>query len=331
MAELRRVARDASASSGTADLLGALKQVESHLESWVTGLRAEISSLQTKLLQSNELAMTDGLTRLGNRLAFDERLAVLWEAARRDERPLGLLIVDIDHFKEFNDLDGHVAGDECLKKVAAAIKDAVDRPNDVVCRYGGDEFGVIVPATDELGVRSIAETIRERVARTHFTERGAKVERCVTVSIGAAALVPLVGQLPQNLIAAADAGLYDAKARGRNTVALNPRLESPVEPAPTVGLLHVQRTRFKVVGGALVLGPDVVEARAAGKPFTGAILSVDGGRVVQNMGRGVAVVHDAARLDRVPAVAETVCIMYDKERGNVVELLRSLDRAPGRD
>jgi hypothetical protein len=157
------------------------------------------------------------------------------------------------------------------------------------------------------------------------------VERSVTVSIGAAALVPLVGQPPQTLIAAADAGLYEAKARGRNAVACDPRLEPPVEPAATSGPFRVQRTRFKVVDGTLALGPDVVEARAAGKSFTGAILSVDGGRVVQNMGRSVAVVHDAARLDRVPAVAETVCIRYDKERGNVVQLLRSMGHAPGRD
>lgn len=109
------------------------------------------------------------------------------------------------------------------------------------------------------------------------------------------------------------------------------RAESgPAEPVPLTrdGRLRVQRTRFKIVEGHLVFGPDVIESRADCKAFTGTILSVEGGTVAQNVGRGMAVVHEATNLDRVPAVGEPVCIMYDAGRGQVVELLRSRHRSP---
>jgi diguanylate cyclase (GGDEF)-like protein len=330
MAALRRVAHDASGPKEASELVHAIERVETHLESWVTGLRGEVLSLQAKLEHSHQIAATDSLTGLANRHAFNERLTAMWRLSAQDGSTLGLLLLDIDHFKSFNDRDGHVAGDECLKKVAAAIKRAVDRPKDVVCRFGGDEFAVILPDTDEPGVRAIAETIRERVAQAHFTERGSRAERNVTVSIGVATVIPRVQQSPQTLISAADDALYRAKARGRNAVAFNPGREPAAGLSPISEPLRVEKARFKMEGGTLVVSPDVIEVRADGNSFTGAILEVDGGRVVQNVGRGTAVIHDAARLNREPGVGEAVCIMYHGARAQVIELLRSQHREPGR-
>lgn len=118
---------------------------------------------------------------------------------------------------------------------------------------------------------------------------------------------------------------------GRCAAAFDSNHQSSIEAAPTARSFRVTKTRFKMMGDHLVLGPDVVEARACGKSFTGAILDVTGERVVQSAGRGMAVIHDAERLDRVPAVGEAVCIMYHGNRGHVVELLQTLDRAQARD
>lgn len=118
---------------------------------------------------------------------------------------------------------------------------------------------------------------------------------------------------------------------GRNVAAFDSNHQSSPESAPIAGPLRLTKMRFRMMSGHLVLGPDVVEVRACDKPFTGAILDVSGERVVQSSGRGMAVIHDAERLDRVPAVGEAVCIMYHDNRGHVVELLQTLDRAQVRD
>ena len=107
--------------------------------------------------------------------------------------------------------------------------------------------------------------------------------------------------------------------------------QSSPAPAPSPGPLRVMKTRFKMMSGHLLLGPDVVEVRACGKSFTGAVLDVSDERVVQNVGRGMAVIHSAERLNRVPAVGEAVCVMYHGDRGHVVELLQALDQSQIRD
>jgi diguanylate cyclase (GGDEF)-like protein len=272
------------------------------------------------------VASTDRVTGLANRHVFDARIINEWEASHRGGASLGLLMIDVDHFKVFNDQHGHLAGDECLRKVAAAIDRAVVRPGDLACRYGGDEFAVIMPDTDEVGVERIAETMRANVAATNFTQRRSKAENSITVSIGAATMIPTVTQTPGNLVKAADAALFRAKERGRNQVVLEstggPAAGKTVDPMES----RVEKVRFKVVDGNIVFGPDVVEVRAHGKQFTGAILDVSAGRVAQNIGRGTVVLHDETRLDRVPAVGEAVCVMYQQGRGHVVELLVSRDR-----
>jgi diguanylate cyclase (GGDEF)-like protein/PAS domain S-box-containing protein len=156
-----------------------------------------------------QLATRDSLTGLANRRCFDETLAAEWQRALRQQLPLSLLMVDIDHFKRYNDAHGHLGGDDCLRRVATAVASEM-RANDLVARYGGEEFGVILPNQDLKGAASVAERIRKRVERLHTG---------ITVSIGAASVIAEASGCPSALLAIADAALYKAKRQGRNRIA----------------------------------------------------------------------------------------------------------------
>ncbi|MGM9491324.1 sensor domain-containing diguanylate cyclase [Ideonella sp. YS5] len=161
-----------------------------------------------------DLAERDGLTGLFNRRHFD--LALRSELLRnaREQRPLSLLLVDVDHFKHFNDTHGHLAGDTCLCTVARCVGRCVGRPADLAARFGGEEFAVLLPCTDAPGALRVAEQVRTAVA-ANAAQNGTPV----TVSIGAVTLWPHPGTQPDEAIAAADSALYEAKAAGRNRVA----------------------------------------------------------------------------------------------------------------
>lgn len=165
------------------------------------------------------LAQQDGLTGLANRRRFDELLAEEFRRARRQRLPLSLLLLDADHFKAYNDCYGHPGGDECLRQISSAIRQALRRPGDHAARYGGKEFVVLLPATDEAGALIVAEQIRAGVAGLAI-EHAASPDRIVTVSIGTGSLLPVTaGHCAGQLIAGADEALYRAKAAGRNRVA----------------------------------------------------------------------------------------------------------------
>ncbi|MBI3570226.1 MAG: diguanylate cyclase [Gammaproteobacteria bacterium] len=171
--------------------------------------------LMTHRQKLEELSVRDGLTGLYNRRELEKRLHEEIQRARRYSRPLSVLMLDIDHFKNVNDRYGHQAGDEVLITVADLIQLNV-RPVDVVCRYGGEELAVILPETDEEGVRTVAERIRGTVEDSiTTTPQGDMVH--VTVSIGLA-IYPGHGETPATLIHAADQALYTAKHEGRNLV-----------------------------------------------------------------------------------------------------------------
>lgn len=176
------------------------------------------------------LAMTDALTGLWNRRAFDQALRKEWRRTARDESQLSLLLLDLDHFKSLNDQHGHPMGDECLTAVASAISDAV-RASDVVCRWGGDEIAIILPGTDHAGAVRAAEKVRAAVEALRFrTRKNADEWVSMTASIGVATAVTEPDKavtVPQNLLSAADKALYKAKREGQNRVAT----AAPVVPA----------------------------------------------------------------------------------------------------
>lgn len=174
---------------------------------------------QEQLLDVNQSlqlqAMEDGLTKLANRRQFDQFIRDEMGRAKRDQKAVALLMIDVDYFKRFNDEHGHVAGDECLKTVSAIIKENIKRPGDLAARYGGEEFAVVLPGTDATGAFVLAEKIRRAVEVTNIHYNGESVNN-VTVSLGVSAIAPTQDDLPEALIAAADKALYAAKASGRN-------------------------------------------------------------------------------------------------------------------
>ena len=163
-----------------------------------------------------ELVLTDPLTGLANRRHFDRTLAAEWDRAAREAQPLGLLMVDIDHFKQFNDTHGHAAGDACLRSVARAMQEHCARPGDLVCRWGGEEFAVILPATDMAGATHLARELVAVVQALGLAHGGSPAFPVVTISVGAAAAEPSVNGSASALVEKADAALYAAKQAGRN-------------------------------------------------------------------------------------------------------------------
>ncbi|RLM52632.1 GGDEF domain-containing protein, partial [Halobellus sp. Atlit-31R] len=160
----------------------------------------------------------DGLTGIANRRQFDACLEREWQRAIRTARPLSLLVLDVDHFKLYNDLLGHAAGDGCLQAVAATLQAHALRANDLVARYGGEEFAVILPNQSLKGAAIVAERIRCRVEQLQLPSTAPT--RHVTVSIGAATAIASPDNNASQLVATADAALYRAKHMGRNRISL---------------------------------------------------------------------------------------------------------------
>ncbi len=167
----------------------------------------------------DELTARDGLTGLTNRRAFDEHLLRVWQQAQRDRRMLSTVMVDIDHFKTYNDSFGHQAGDSALRSVAQALRDFSRRPLDIAARFGGDEFALVLYDLSIANVLDIAERLRQTVQAAALPSHDA-ANAGVTVSIGVGVVVPTVGRTPQGAVQLADEALYEAKKGGRNRVVL---------------------------------------------------------------------------------------------------------------
>jgi diguanylate cyclase (GGDEF)-like protein/PAS domain S-box-containing protein len=168
------------------------------------------------------LALTDGLTGISNRRAFDEALDREWKRTLREGSQISLLLLDLDHFKEFNDQYGHQVGDDCLRAVATAVRGAV-RVTDIVARYGGEEITVILPSTATAGAVEAAEKVRVAIEALRFPHEGyLEGGGWVTASVGVATALARYGgsmRMPESLLLAADNALYKAKHEGRNRVA----------------------------------------------------------------------------------------------------------------
>ena len=164
------------------------------------------------------LSSTDGLTGIPNRRQFDETLEREWRRARRSSLPLSLILMDVDLFKGYNDHYGHLAGDDCLRQLARVVSACVCRPTDLVARYGGEEFACVLPDTDVAGAVRVGDQMLEKVNTLRLPYAGSAAAEHVTVSLGAATLIPVVGQPAFELIRRADDCLYAAKRNGRNQI-----------------------------------------------------------------------------------------------------------------
>jgi diguanylate cyclase (GGDEF)-like protein len=178
----------------------------------------DMTSLKVAQTALEKMAIHDGLTGIVNRRGFDDKLSIEWSRSAREQKTFALLMIDVDHFKRYNDRYGHQAGDECLKQVASVIEQEARRPSDTAARYGGEEFAVILPLINELGALTVANRIMERIAQLkipHIDNDGFGV---ITVSIGISSVMPDVkGEISKDdLIRTADRALYQAKEAGRN-------------------------------------------------------------------------------------------------------------------
>lgn len=194
------------------------KQAEEKIQQLIQQLEIE---KQTALLNAN----TDSLTGLPNRRYFDEALNKEVHRNHRTGAPLSLIMLDVDHFKKFNDSYGHVAGDECLRQIGTTLRTLVGRATDIVARYGGEEFVVILTNTDQNGAMTLAERIRIAVEALAIPHSGSKISEYVTVSLGIVTVFAATSQTPEQIVALADEAMYSAKKSGRNRTCIAPENE----------------------------------------------------------------------------------------------------------
>ncbi|WP_445635593.1 EAL domain-containing protein [Nostoc sp. DSM 114161] len=180
------------------------------------------SELYHQLQQANQelqrLASSDGLTQVANRRCFDDTFNAEWQRLAREQGSLSLILCDVDYFKLYNDTNGHLAGDDALRHVAKIISQTVKHPADLVARYGGEEFAVILPNTDSEEAIAVAKEIQTNISGLQLPHANSHVSEFITLSLGVATITPHSQSSPATLIAAADQGLYQAKAQGRNCV-----------------------------------------------------------------------------------------------------------------
>lgn len=175
----------------------------------------ELAAANTALKRMTRI---DGLTQIANRRCFDETLEREWQRLGRDRKPLSLLLGDIDFFKKYNDHYGHQAGDECLRQVGRALAGTVQRPADLAARYGGEEFAILLPEIDIEGVLQVGKRVLVAIETLGIVHQPSSVSAFVTMSLGAATLVPDQQQDHRQLIKLADIALYRAKESGRNRI-----------------------------------------------------------------------------------------------------------------
>lgn len=194
------------------------EQLEEQVKERTQVLELTMANLKNVNSELSKLSVTDPLTQVNNRRYFDEVFDAELKRSERTQRPVTLILVDVDHFKQFNDSYGHLAGDDCLKMVAKALQRAVTRENDLVARFGGEEFAIVLPEVDESQAYTVAENIRRAIESIAFVCKGEKVP--ISASLGVVSVGGAKQSEPRqtvsSIISAADEALYEAKNRGRN-------------------------------------------------------------------------------------------------------------------
>lgn len=189
-----------------------------------------------RLLELRELSNTDPLTQLSNRKYFNEKFMSDWQFCLRNQLPLSVLMIDLDHFKSLNDSYGHLFGDHCLQQTATVLRNSVKRATDTLARYGGEEFVVLMPGTQNMDAFRLGETIVRNISTVDVESEGHRVD--ISCSVGVAMVIPQLDQLPEELIEGADKALYRAKRLGRNRCLLG---EVPQPPHYPVQLTTSER------------------------------------------------------------------------------------------
>jgi diguanylate cyclase (GGDEF)-like protein/PAS domain S-box-containing protein len=206
------------------DVVHVVRNADGSVDSLV-GFMFDISErkrTEEKLLglqkELEELSYKDGLTGVANRRRFDAIMEIEWDNARRNKQPLSLVMLDIDYFKQYNDHYGHLEGDQCLKLVARILGTAATRARDFVARFGGEEFVLVLPETDEGAARKIAERCRELTAQAQIAHAQSGIGTTLTISLGVNTVIPVHGDELLPFIESVDKRLYLAKQRGRDGI-----------------------------------------------------------------------------------------------------------------
>lgn len=214
----------AAAAIQTAQYYNKLKDYSETLEQKVAERTQELEQANQELQKANDkleyLAIIDGLTQVHNRRYFNQYLVQEWRRLMRERQSLSLILCDVDYFKLFNDHYLHQAGDDCLQKIAQVMQDVVKRPADLVARFGGEEFAIILSNTNELGAARVAQKIRLGVEQLKIPHALSQCSEYVTLSLGIATTIPTPDISSERLILAADKALYQAKNMGRNRYCL---------------------------------------------------------------------------------------------------------------
>ena len=168
--------------------------------------------------QLEELSFKDSLTGIANRRMFDTVIEQEWSAARRHQQPLSLVIIDIDHFKQYNDHYGHIRGDDCIKRVASALRESATRAKDFIARIGGEEFVLVLPETDAAAAIKIAERCRSRIFKEQIEHQDSTTSHILTISLGVDTIIPGHDDDVMAFVEKVDQLLYAAKRKGRNRI-----------------------------------------------------------------------------------------------------------------
>ena len=210
------------------DQIELIARIRYHSMAYVNQLQRDdayraLHESQKQLMETNRelerLTNVDGLTGLSNRRYFNEYMQAEWKRAARSKEPLSILMIDVDHFKQYNDTYGHIAGDDVLRKVAHALKESCRRSTDLAARYGGEEFAVILPETPFAEIQRLGEKICQAVEALSLPHSASSAAKCVTISAGGATTTPQHGEAFSSVVDAADKALYEAKRAGRNRAA----------------------------------------------------------------------------------------------------------------